>query len=338
MHRHESPAEDVSRDPWIRRDPLSGLAVFVAPDRERRPFTVSAAATSDGFVADCPFCAGNERLTPPDVMRVADDAGGWRARIIPNRYPFVRDRAESPNAPATAPGGGSPAHGVHEVVVESPRHERSILAVAPDCWEAVWRLCRDRLAALSVRPDLSWATVFKNSGALAGASLEHVHSQLVAIDFVPATIRTELAIAAAEPASFDRMVRGAEERGRIIDSSGGLVAFAPPAPRQPFETWIVPRGEGGSFAAAEDGEVAAVARLTRSVIARLRRIVPDADYNWWLHQAPFDHATGPDAAKGYRWHLEIVPRLASLAGFELGTGCHITTVPPEESARLLSEA
>ncbi len=337
MHPLEPPPATTPRDPRIHLDPVSGRVVFVAPDRADRPID-QPGSTASVAMETCPFCAGNEHLTPPDVARAADDTGGWQARIVPNRYPVAHDLPQaSRSAPAT-PCGDRAAHGIHEVVIESPRHERSILAIDPVSWEIVWRLCRDRLAMLSTRPDLAWATIFKNSGPGAGASLEHVHSQLVAIDFVPATIRAELAHAEAVPDAFESLVHEAEADGRVVESSGSLVALCPPAPRQPFETWIVPRHDVESFTSASDDDVAAVAFLTRSLIGRLGRIVPGADYNWWLHQAPFDHAANGMAAGVYRWHVEIMPRLAQLAGFELGTGCHITTLSPVESARRLAEA
>ncbi len=339
MHPPVPPSAAAPCAPRIHLDAVSARAVFVAPERAERPIEESTTAPTGGLVEACPFCAGNERLTPPDVVRAVDDSGGWRARIIPNRYPFVRDLPQASAAAPATPGDDRAAHGVHEVVIESPRHERSILAIDSRSWELVWRLCRDRLAMLSSRRDLAWATIFKNSGPRAGASLEHVHSQLVAIDFVPATVRAEIAHAEAVPDAFDSLIREAEAEGRVVETLGSLVALCPPAPRQPFETWIVPRHASGSFARAGDDDVAAVASLTRSAIGRLGRLVPGADYNWWLHQAPFDHAAGDSPTTGgYRWHLEIMPRLAQLAGFELGTGCHITTLSPMESARRLAEA
>jgi len=337
MHPLEPSPAKAPRDPRLHIDPVSGRVIFVAPDRADRPID-QPGSTASGTVETCPFCAGNEHLTPPDVARAADASGSWRARIVPNRYPVVHDLPQASRSASTQPGGDRAAHGIHEVVIESPRHERSILAIDPGSWEIVWRLCRERLVALSSRPDLAWATIFKNSGPAAGASLEHVHSQLVAIDFVPAAIRAELAHAEVVPDAFEAVVREAEAGGRVVESSGNLVALCPPAPRQPFETWIVPRHDAESFTSASDDDVAAVAFLTRSLIGRLGRIVPGADYNWWLHQAPFDHAANGMAAGGYRWHVEIMPRLAQLAGFELGAGCHITTLSPEESARRLAEA
>jgi UDPglucose--hexose-1-phosphate uridylyltransferase len=332
-----SASGDRRDDPRVITDGLSGRTVFVAPARAGRPddkalATAAGSAAADGARSWCPFCAGNEGRTPPDLLRApADRAWPWHARIVPNRYPVTTD-----SRAAAADGADRPAYGVHDVVIESARHERSILAVEPEEWRDVWALCQARIAGLAAEPCLAWATVFKNSGGQAGASLEHVHSQLVGLDFVPPVVAAKLDAVAREPHAFAELVAGAEREGRIVAEEAGLVALVPPAPRQPLEAWIVPRGAAPAFRAAAAAEVAAVADLTRWFVGRLERIVPGAAYNWWLHELPF---RGPAAeAAAWRWHLEILPRLSPLAGFELGTGCHISTLGPAAAARLLREA
>lgn len=296
--------------------------MFVAPGRATRPHAAELDA--------CPFCAGHEHLAPHESLRFpADPARGWLARIIPNRYPVVVDRPSS-DPPEAA--GRRAARGVHDVVIESPRHVLSVLDVDPASWVASWCLVRDRLAMLSRRGDLAWGMVFKNSGPAAGASIDHVHSQLVAIDFVPP------AVAAAPPdaAGRDGVAAALEEArhaDRVVVERDGLVAFVPRAPRQPFETWIVPREPAPWFHAAADDGAAALAGMSRDVVARLALAAPGADYNWWLLQAPF---APPSTGHGHgRWRLEILPRINPLAGFELGTGCHVCVETPEISARLL---
>jgi UDPglucose--hexose-1-phosphate uridylyltransferase len=231
---------------------------------------------------------------------------------------------------------------VHEVVIESPAHVRSILAIDPADWRDVWELCRERLATLADQSGLAWATVFKNSGARAGASLEHVHSQLVALDFVPPAILAELAVAGRTADPFGDLLRHAAAEDRIVEQAGDLVAVVPPAPRQPFETWILPRVAETYFHATSPDRVAALAALTQSIIGRLDRLLPEADYNWWLHQPPYGHAVtthaGVPVPARWHWHLEIMPRINGLAGFELGAGCHITTATPQDSARRLRDA
>jgi UDPglucose--hexose-1-phosphate uridylyltransferase len=236
------------------------------------------------------------------------------------------------HADTAAAAATRPAHGVHDVVIESAAHERSILALDADAWRDVWRMCQRRLADLARRADLAWATVFKNSGPRAGASLEHLHSQLIALDFVPPQMVAELAAARSVADPFGSLVAAARAEGRVVAERGGVVALVPPAPRQPFETWLVPTAAAAFFHAAPAEHVAAVADLTRWFVERLERLAPQADYNWWLHQAPHDRAAVPPT---WRWHLEIMPRLTHLAGFELGTGCHITTLAATEAARRL---
>ena len=228
---------------------------------------------------------------------------------------------------------------MHEVLIEAPTHERSILAIDPGRWRDAWELARRRLAMLAERADLAWAFVFKNSGAAAGASLEHVHSQLVALDFLPPLVAGKIAIAGCASDPFGGLIRQAEAEGRIVAEQGDLVALVPHAPRQPFETVILPRTACRHFHAADADAVTALAALTQRVIARLDRLAPGAGYNWWLHQAPFASvgSTAP-GIEHWHWHLEILPRLAEFAGFELATGCHITTMSPAESAHRLRQA
>ncbi len=326
--------------PHLHHDPLTARTVFTAPGRAQRPNEL------EGATIRCPFCAGNESLTPPALLQSPRSAAEpWRARIVPNQFPIVTNTAAGPPGETGAisqPAAPRPAHGVHDVVIESPEHIRSILAIDPADWRAVWEMCRERLATLADQSGLAWATVFKNSGARAGASLEHVHSQLVALDFVPPAILAELAVAGRTADPFADLLRQAVAEDRIVEGAGDLVALVPPAPRQPFETWILPRTAELYFHATTSERVAALAVLTQSLIGRVDRLLPQADYNWWLHQPPYGHAVtthlGAPVPERWHWHLEIMPRINGLAGFELGAGCHITTATPQDSARRLREA
>jgi UDPglucose--hexose-1-phosphate uridylyltransferase len=327
--------------PHLCHDPLTARSVIVAEERADRPNELSGATIA------CPFCAGHESLTPPDVLRapavaapsaVLSAGAAWTARIVPNQFPVACD---GPTGGANA-AGRRPARGVHDVVIESPAHVRSILEVDPAGWRDAWHLCRRRLADLADRGDLAWGMVFKNSGAAAGASLEHVHSQLVALDFVPDGFAAELAAVERAVDPFGDLLRAAADEDRIVEESGDLVALVPPAPRQPFETWILPRSAEPHFHATAAARVESLATLTRSLVGRLDRLVPGAAYNWWLHQYPYGGVprAGVDArrAAAWHWHLEIMPRINGLAGFELGTGCHVTTMAAVAAARRLRSA
>jgi UDPglucose--hexose-1-phosphate uridylyltransferase len=324
------------RDSQVHHDEGTGRSVFVAPSRAERPGDAALAAahgTADA-TAWCPFCAGNESRTPPDVLRVpADPAADWQARIVPNRYPFVEAGARAVGA-----AGRQTGHGVHDVVIESPQHVTSILAVEPDAWRATWQLVQRRLADLALQEDLAWGTVFKNSGPRAGASLEHVHSQLVAIDFVPMAVRAELEAAGRQAEPFADLLAAARQDGRIVAEAGGLVALVPPAPRQPCETWIVPAAREPFFHSTAPARAAALADLTRDLAGRLAQVLPGVDYNWWLHEAAWRKGEFAAATDRWHWHLEILPRATELAGFELATGCHITPLAAAEAAARLRDA
>ena len=324
--------------PHLRHDPLTARTVIVAEARADRPNELAGATIA------CPFCAGHESLTPPDVLRSPAASGGWTARIVPNQFPItqcpVARCAVDRDAPRTAADRRA-ARGVHDVVIESPTHARSILEVDPAGWCDAWHLCRRRLADLAARGDLAWGMVFKNSGAAAGASLEHVHSQLVALDFVPDGFAAELAAAGRAVDPFGDLLLAADREERIVETSGDLVALVPAAPRQPFETWILPRTAEPHFHATSTARVESLAALTRSLVGRLETLVPGGAYNWWLHQYPYASSSRaaadahPAQVAAWHWHLEIMPRINGLAGFELGTGCHITTMSATAAAQRL---
>lgn len=310
--------------PWIVHDPLTGRPVFVAPQRGGKPDDRALRASLESAAEPrhwCPFCAGNESATPPAEARApADESLPWRARIVPNAFPIT-------------------AHpGVHDVVIESSRHDRSILEVPAATWRDVWAICRDRLATLATREGIAWATVFKNSGPAAGASLEHVHSQIIGLAAVPPVMHAELAAVRRDRGLFIQLLADARADDRVVAEAGGLVALVPPAPRQPYETWIVSATAQPHFHATGAGHAAALADLTRELAARLERLSAGCHFNWWLHQAPFRMADDDPALSHWHWHVEVLPRLAELAGFEIGTGCHITTLAATEAARRLREA
>lgn len=331
-------ATDTSLAPRLCRDPLTDRAVFLAPERGARPIEFADAAGGPGSPGEeqvaCPFCHGHENLAPPSVLSLPEGPE-WRARIVPNRYPIVADPGSAAVTGEALPPGGPlrrAAVGVHDVLIESPEHDTHVEAIAPTTWAIAWQAAHQRLATLAEMPPLRWAMLFKNAGPKAGASLAHVHSQIVGLDFVPPAIQHKHARLREDGSLHSHQLEAAERDRRIWAEDDGLVAFVPSAARQPFETCIMPRAVEPYFHRAPAASVAAIARLTHLYARRLCELTEGGNYNWWLHQAPFeDHA----AATGWHWHLEIMPRLTQLAGFELGTGCHITTMPPHEAAKLL---
>lgn len=330
-------ADHTGLAPLLCRDPLSATTVFLAPARGGRPIEFAdgdRSAEEQPVHVSCPFCRGHENLAPPSVVSLPP-GGRWQARIVPNRYPIVGDSRTAAVAGEAQPPGAPlrrAAVGVHDVLIESPEHDTRVEAIDAKTWGIAWQAAHQRLTALAKHPPLRWAMLFKNAGPKAGASLAHVHSQIVGLDFVPPMIQHKGAMLREQPGLHERVLADAEREGRIWAEDKGLVAFVPSAARQPFETCIMPRSPEPRFHLAPAASVAAIARLTQRYARRLAELASGGNYNWWLHQAPFDDH---DATAGWHWHLEIMPRLTQLAGFELGTGCHITTMPPHEAAKLL---
>lgn len=331
-------AQDESGHPTIRTDSLSGHQVFLAPRRANRPIDLDRDAT-----APCPFCCGNEALTPAAVRRWPEQPDvPWTARIVPNRYPVVESLASMAAADtaltADQPRLITPAHGLHEIVIEAAAHVESVLDVHATDWLGVWQLCCKRLADVADRTDLAWSTLFKNGGLAAGASLAHLHSQLIAIDRVPPTIQQKCRQLASQPDLFQKLLADAETDGRVVCRRQSVVALVPAAPRQPYEVLLLPENPTPFLHAAQTAQIDGLAHLTHSFVAALQQLTPGTSFNWWLHQFPLrPHAGSSALADHWHWHIEILPRLNPLAGFELGTGYHISTVDPEVAARRLRE-
>jgi UDPglucose--hexose-1-phosphate uridylyltransferase len=227
--------------------------------------------------------------------------------------------------------------GVHEVIVETPDHGARMGSLSVAAVADILRAYQDRLLALRQDPRLEYGMVFKNHGAAAGASLEHPHSQLIALPIVPEMVQEELAGATRyhrmkKRCAWCDVVRQERRDGvRLVLDADGFLALSPFAPRVPFETWVLPGTHQAAFEDIGSEEVEGLAGLLRELMARLERLLGDPPYNWILHTAPFRAGAGGL----FHWHFELMPRLTPVAGFEWGTGLFINPTPPEEAARFL---
>ena len=322
-----------------RQDPLSRRWVIIGCDeRASRPNEFVEATSRDGSVL-CPFCPGHESDTPPPVASYsANGKGSWLVRVVPNKYPaLVADVAPCSTCQPLSPNATSgtvPGFGRHEVIIESPRHIASLSELNDEEAELVFTAYRDRIRALKADGRYRYVQVFKNAGAAAGASLEHIHSQLLALPAVPEVVEQEL-VSSAE--YFHRHQRsllldlvGEEQKAsaRIVAKTQNYVAFCPFASRFPYEVWILPRQHQPRIESLQAGELGELSRLTRDVIGCIERAVGQVAYNYFLHTLPFDSP----AHDHYHWHIEIIPRLTKVAGFEWSTGCFINPYPPESAA------
>lgn len=319
-------------DPQLRRNLLTGGWTIVAPARSRRPGVGEEARR---VKSPCPFCPGNERLTPPEVWVESEaprpkDGPGWNIRVVPNLYPAL----DASFPPRTWKGGrrALPAGGFHEVIIHSPRHDLSLSRMDPGPAHRLMRAYRLRYRALCRDPRVKQVLIILNHGREAGASLEHPHTQVFALPLVPRAVREELARfrrAATRGCLLCAAVEEARREGRMVLENGTFAALVPFASRQPYETWFVPLRHGGDFSRAGDAELRGMADVLRRVLGGMADLLDDPPYNLWLHSAPCD---GSEHAY-YHWHLELIPRLAITAGFELASGMFINPLPPEEAAQ-----
>lgn len=282
-------------------------------------------------------------MTPPEVFAYRDpgslpDAPGWTVRVVPNKYPaLVIEGVGSSSRRGIYES--TPGLGAHEVIIESPEHVVDVAALDEKQLAAVLRVYRERMLAL--RKHTRWRSilVYKNEGAPAGATLEHVHSQLIALSETPEQLRAEIDGARKFYESngrclFCEMI-GQETEGsaRLVTEHERWAVLCPYAARFPFETWILPKQHAPYFEISSDQDLAELAHCLRDALARLNRVLDHPPFNYLIHSHPRDDAE----PRHYHWHIEILPKLVQVAGFEWGSGMFINPVAPEEAARLLRQ-
>lgn len=322
----------------IRQDITTGDWVILAPGRVKRPSdfnrkTPSPPAEPD-YDPDCPFCPGNEELIPPILVETAaDDGGGWQTRVIPNKYPIL-----SPEGGGRGRSEGlfpqRPNRGRHEIVIESPRHNLDLEEMGLPELARVLQTWRDCCRTIRAEAPQLTPVIFRNRGPRAGTSLVHPHSQLVATAVLPPRMARRERVARKyfrdrSSCPYCDLLAAEEAEGKRILSAGeGLTAFIPFAASVPFETWIIPRNHLPDFAGIGSAEIIELAGTLRDILLRLKSVLDDFSYNCML-SPPF---SSPDSKPFSHWHLRILPRLTTPAGFEFETGMAVNPGRPEEEA------
>jgi UDPglucose--hexose-1-phosphate uridylyltransferase len=328
----------------LRKDPVIGRWVIIASERASRPtdFVIDRQMPSGGV---CPFCYGSEDRTPPEVLAFRSpesvpDAPGWRVRVVPNKYPALRIEGALGRR-AAGMYDLMNAVGAHEVVIECPEHRSQLADLAPEqVAEVVWAYLH-RFTDLAKDDRFRYILVFKNQGAEAGATLEHAHTQIIATPVVPKRVSEEIDGARLHYDQRERCIfcdiirQELETRTRVVSADDHFVALVPFAARFPFETWILPIRHAAQFETLQAGEVSALAATLRATLRRLDRALDGPPFNYVLHTAP----TRADGVRDfYHWHIEIMPKLTRVAGFEWGSGFYINPTPPESAAAALRDA
>jgi len=338
----------------LRIDQLTGLPAILAPGRAERPEGFDLPRSEPKGPDNCPFCEGREERTPPEVYATrpaggAPDTPGWTTRVVPNLYPALGGSSEAPTAePATRGEAGAfassgdpllasrrsgepdlfasrPAAGAHEVLIATPGHATAMHELSGEQFAAAVATWRARMRA---HADAAYVQLIVNEGGGAGASLEHSHAQLYALDFVPAAVARERERVGAYAERTqgggllsDVLVEEVRRKERLVAIDDEAALICPWASRSPFELRVVPRREAPSFAEDEAG----TAMIHTALRLLAKRFDRSPELNLWVR-------TAPRGAAHFHWHVDIAPRLSIKAGFELSTGVDINIYPPERAA------
>ena len=328
----------------LRRDPIIGRWVIVETDENSLGVDAYEKESHSPYqAAICQFCAGRERQTPAEVDAIRFNGSpantpGWVARVVPNKFPALKIEGDLDKR-----GMGiydiSNGVGAHEVVIETPDHNKHLADLTTEEMACVIQLYQNRTVNLAKDRRFKYVMIFKNYGEAAGTSVEHAHSQIIALPMIPKYVLEELEGARAYYDSrgkciyCDMIQQEYSEKVRIILENEMLVAFCPFVPRYPFENWILPKEHNSDFATMGDKERLALAGILKNILLRMKKVLADPPYNFYLHMAPVNH----EKEKSYHWHIEIVPKLTREAGFEWGTGFYVIQTSPSVAARYLRE-
>ena len=333
--------------PELRQDPTTKEWVVIAVERAKRPnqFREAAEAEPSGAAAKqpCPFCPGNEHLTPEEVFALRDtnanEKPGWRVRVVPNKFAAFLPKESSKRRPPRSFYNSLKGFGYHEVIIETPDHDRSLPVMSDEEIEAVLQTYCQRYFALRKDRRVKLILLFRNHGRRAGTSLQHPHSQLVGTPIIPSHIRQKYEVAVRHYDDTGRCIycdvveEEKRDGRRILLETPRFLAFHPFASQVPFETWIAPKHHNPCFAHIVGEERLELASVLRKVLRGLYDGLHNPAFNLIVHTAPVE-----DEAKPYfLWHIEIRPRLTTRAGFELGTGIYINTAVPEHTAEFMRE-
>ena len=339
--------------PQLRKDPIIGRWVIISLERAKRPHDFASEKTEkdeDHSAEDCIFCEGRERRTPDELLAVrpansAPNTKGWQVRVITNVPPLLQiegDMGRRARGIFVVMNG----IGAHELIIESPRHLTDFAELDVDAMSEVFKVYAERIKDLEKDKRIKYVLICKNHGFVAGEmENKHLRTQLIAMPVNPKRVKEELVSSRhyyeyRERCIFCDMIRQEiENKERVIVREEGFIAFCPFASRFPFEICVLPEEHSCDFYKINNPR--GLARVMKSVMKRLHVALSDPPYNFIIHTAPFRRMASAGFWKtleyDYHWHIEIMPRLTKVAGFEWGSGFYINPTPPEDAAKFLRE-
>lgn len=325
--------------PELRQNRFTKEWVIMATERAKRPEELKVAKQVKPlphYSEKCPFCVGNEKLAPPEVLRLGDGDGPWQVRVVPNKFAALNREGELTRRVERSRRVLNGV-GVHDVIVETPDHALTTALLSEEHVAQILRAYKIRFDLVSGDPRVAHVTIFKNHGSAAGTSLEHPHSQIIGSPVISSHVRGRLHEAMRHYDEYRECIfcevlkEELEEQVRVVATSDHFVAIAPFASSTPFATQIFPRRHMASFGDTSDVELVDLGRMLRSILAKLYVGLEDPDFNYTVRSAPHESR----GVTYYHWYLSIIPRLTRVAGFELGSGMFINTVLPEAAAEFL---
>jgi UDPglucose--hexose-1-phosphate uridylyltransferase len=330
----------------LRKDPIISRWVAVLED-SIGPESYKSAAIPDSGTSECVLCPGRESETPPETAVVpGSDGKGWSARSVRSLSPVLQPEGEL-GRKGVGLYDKMNSIGLNEIVIESPHHD-----VAPEDTGAhqvrkVIDLVRDRLVEIARDERIRYVLLCKNSGMTTGSASPHPHSQILATPVIPLRIKAEFDGAKnyysyKERCIFCDIVDEEQRVGsRVVLETEHFLAFCPFASKFPFESWILPKRHMCEFQSISPEEVHDLGLAMTALLKKLRSLLNEPPYSYVLHTAPQNiprrnhwHTLGDD----YHWHIEMVPRLPRVMGFEWGSGFYVLTTSPEDAARYLRDA
>ena len=304
----------------LRKDYMLDRWVIISVGRENRPrqFKKEEVVKEDSI---CYFCPKNEAMTPPEIGRIGDK-NSWKQRWFPNKFPAVQPEGAFQKGKKEFLEKMN-AFGYHEVLVETPDHSKQMWDLPKEEIAVVLKVYADRIKELSKKKDVKYVFIFKNHGREAGTSLIHSHTQIVTHPVMHTSIIEELkAVKKFKKCPYCKVVKDEAKSPRFVFENQNFIAICPYASRFNYEAWILPKKHIKNIGQLDDKQFLDFAEALQKILLKLKEM--GASYNYFLHYSP--------EKENLHFHLEITPRIATWAGFEIGTGTIINSVSPESAA------
>jgi UDPglucose--hexose-1-phosphate uridylyltransferase len=317
----------------FRKDPLHNKWVLIVPARSKRPHAFSYEEVSEEkkYKKNCPFCEGNESMTPPETDSFRntgkENKPGWQVRVFPNKYPALNKEIRLRSASANKISAIVDGYGYHEVIAETPSHKKDIYSMNSEELTLILKMYRKRYKILKSKKNIKSVFIFKNHGRVAGSSLSHSHSQILALPIIPPFIEEEIkALKKAENCIYCQLIEEALAGHRVLSENSDFIALAPYASEYPYQLLILPKKHQGFFEETDEKQLILLSDVIREIFGRYNKLLGNTPFNYFFNT--------PSLNKGH-WNIQIMPKLIIPAGFEKGTGISINPISPEDAVREL---